>query len=206
MAQANLRQGRRKTPNRLVNMDEYTRSIKQTVEALQQGKVIAYPTEAVYGLGCDPFNPHAVIQILTLKNRSIKKGFILIASEWKQVEALTQPLDPKTLAHVFSTWPGPVTWLFPATTEVPYWVKGDHNTVAIRVTAHPLARLLCRHFGGAIISTSANLEGQPPTQDLKMLRIIFGNKIDGILEGALGTSKRPSEIRDAISGEILRVG
>lgn len=185
-------------------MDSYTQSIKLTVEALRQGKVIAYPTEAVYGLGCDPFNLHAVTQILSLKNRSIKKGFILIASEWKQVESFTKPLDPKIIAHVFSTWPGPITWIFPATNEVPYWVTGDHNTVAIRVTAHPLARLICRHFGGAIISTSANLEGQPPMRDLKMLRITFGKKIDVILEGTLGTSKRPSEIRDAISGAILR--
>lgn len=180
--------------------------INQTVEALRQGKVIAYPTEAVYGLGCDPFNFDAVTQILSLKNRSVKKGFILIASEWKQVKALTQPLDPKTLSHVFSTWPGPITWLFPATAEVPYWVRGDHNTVAIRIIAHPLARLLCRHFGKPIISTSGNREGQPPTQDLKMLKIIFGNKIDIILEGTLGSSKRPSEIRDAISNKILRVG
>ena len=188
-------------------MDNYTRSIiNKAVEALRQGRVIAYPTESVYGLGCDPFNPHAVTQILTLKNRSIKKGFILIASEWKQIAALTQPLDPKILAQVFRTWPGPVTWIFPATAEVPYWLRGDRATIAIRVTAHPLARLLCFHFGGPIVSTSANLERQPLVRDVKMLRVIFGNKINIILEAALGASKRPTEIRDVITAEVLRAG
>ena len=187
-------------------MDDYTRSINRAVETLRQGRVIAYPTEGVYGLGCDPFNHNAVTQILTLKNRSIKKGFILIASEWKQVETLIQPLDPKILARVFSTWPGPVTWIFPATNEVPYWLRGNRATIAIRVTAHPLAGLLCRHFGGPIVSTSANLERQPPTRDMKILKIIFGNKIDIVFKAALWASKRPTEIRDAITAEVLRAG
>ena len=187
-------------------MDDCAQLIHKAVELLRQGRVIAYPTEAVYGLGCDPFNPYAVTQILSLKNRSIKKGFILIASEWKQVEALTQPLDSKILVRVFSMWPEPVTWLFPATAKVPYWVRGDHTTIAVRVTDHPLARLLCCHFGGPIVSTSANLERQPPIQDMRILKMIFGNKIDAILEGTLGFSKRPSEIRDAITGKILRAG
>ena len=186
-------------------MGDYTQLINKAIAVLRQGRVIAYPTEAVYGLGCDPFNPYAVAQILNLKNRSIKKGFILIASEWKQVEILIQPLDPKALVRVFSTWPDePITWLFPATTKVPYWVRGDHTTVAIRVTAHPLARLLCCHFGGPIVSTSANLERQSPIQNIRMLKMTFGNKIDVILEGTLGVSKRPTEIRDAITGKILR--
>lgn len=185
-------------------MNNYTRSINKAAEALRQGRIIAYPTESVYGLGCDPFNPYAVTQILTLKNRSIKKGFILIASEWKQVETLTQPLDPKILAQVFRTWPGPVTWIFPATAEVPYWLRGDRTTIAIRVTAHPIARLLCLHFGGPIVSTSANLERQLPVRDVKILRIIFDKKIDVILEAALGASKRPTEIRDVITAEVLR--
>lgn len=190
------------------NIDDYTRSINEAIKVLRHGRVIAYPAETVYGLGCDPFNPYSVAQILSLKNRSIKKGFILIASEWKQVETLIKPLDLKTLSRVFSTWlEKPVTWLFPATAKVPYWVRGDHTTIAVRVTNHPLARLLCRHFGRPIISTSANLEGHPPIQDIKILRMIFGNKIDIILKGStLASSKQPTEIRNAITGEILRAG
>lgn len=187
-------------------MDNYSPLIHKAVKALRQGRVIAYPTESVYGLGCDPFNPYAVTQILTLKNRQIKKGFILIASEWKQVATLIKPLDPKILAQVFRTWPGPVTWVFPATADVPYWLRGDRATIAIRVTAHQIARLLCLHFGGPIVSTSANLARQPPVRDIKMLRIIFGKRIDVILKATLGTSKRPTEIRDVITAEVLRAG
>ncbi|QHG92386.1 tRNA threonylcarbamoyladenosine biosynthesis protein RimN [Coxiella endosymbiont of Amblyomma sculptum] len=183
-----------------------TRSVKEAAEALKRGKVIAYPTEAVYGLGCDPFNFYSVTQLLLLKNRSIKKGFILIASEWKQAEFLIRSLDPKRLSRVFSTWPGPTTWIFPTKSTAPYWIHGCHTTIAIRITAHPLSRLLCSYFGKPIISTSANFEGNSPIQDIKTLEETFGDKIDVILKGPLGSSARPTEIRDAVTGKILRIG
>ncbi|AJC50358.1 L-threonylcarbamoyladenylate synthase [Coxiella endosymbiont of Amblyomma americanum] len=181
-------------------------SIKKTVESLCKGKVIAYPTEAVYSFGCDPFNFYSVSQLLALKNRSVEKGFILIASEWKQISMLTSPIDSKRLDRIFNTWPGPITWLFPAKSEVPFWIRGNHATIAVRITDHPLAQLLCRHFGKPIISTSANLKGHPPIQNIKTLQLMFDNSIDTILEGPLGSSKRPTTIRDAITGKVLRIG
>ena len=186
-------------------MDDYTQSINDAVKCLRQGGVIAYPTEAVYGLGCDPFNHDSVAQLLTIKKRSIKKGFILIASEWKQVELLIEPIDPKALARVFDTWPGSFTWTFPASKEAPHWITGQHSTIAIRISAHPIAKLLCQRFAGPLISTSANQEGEPPIRDVKILHMVFGNKIDKILEGPLGLTHRPTSIREAITGEIVRL-
>ena len=187
-------------------MDDFTQSINDVVAELRLGSIIAYPTEAVYGLGCDPFNHNAVTQLLMLKKRSLEKGFILIASTWKQVASLTQPIDPKALARVFQSWPGPFTWVFPASSKVPSWIRGKHPTTAIRVTDHPIAKLLCHRFGGPIVSTSANREGENPIRNVRMFRMIFGKQINKILEGPLGLSHRPTEIRDAITGEVLRTG
>jgi len=183
-----------------------TKNLDYAVTCLRKGGIVAYPTEAVYGLGCDPFNVEAITRLLQIKHRSISKGFILIASAWEQLEHFVEPIDPQALVHVFSTWPGPFTWAFPASNEVPSWIRGDHTTVAVRVTSHPDASLLCERFGGAIVSTSANVEGHPPMRDEKMLQMVLGNEVNAILAGKVGGAIRPTEIRDAITGEIIRAG
>ncbi|WP_211923853.1 L-threonylcarbamoyladenylate synthase [Coxiella endosymbiont of Amblyomma nuttalli] len=188
-------------------MHDVTQSINDAVTVLRRGGVIAYPTEAVYGLGCDPFNYNAVTQLLALKKRSFEKGFILIASTWQQLVPLTQPISYKALTRVFHSWPGPFTWVFPASFKAPSWIqRKHHHTIAIRVTDHPIAKLLCHQFGRPIVSTSANQEGEHPIRNVRMLCMIFGNQIDRILEGPIGPSRRPTEIRDAITGEVLRAG
>lgn len=186
--------------------EKNTKGLDEAVTCLRNGGVIAYPTEAVYGFGCDPFNIDAIMRILQLKQRSISKGFIVIASDWQQLKHFVEPIEPRALAHVFASWPGPITWLFPASSEVPEWIHGKHTTIAVRVTNHPIAKKLCERFGDAIVSTSANVEGHPPMRDEKMLRMTFGDKIDKILSGKVGDTLRPTEIRDAVTGEILRPG
>ena len=181
-------------------------NLNKAVTCLHKGGVIAYPTEAVYGLGCDPFNVDAVAHLLQIKNRSIKKGFILLASEWEQLEPLVQPIDPHALARVFSTWPGPVTWIFPAAPTVPAWIRGEHTGIAVRVTDHPIAKALCHQFDGPLISTSANREGYPPFRDARTVAIAFDQDVDYILPGNVGQFLRPTQIRDAVTGEVLRAG
>lgn len=183
-----------------------TKDLDEAVICLHKGGVVAYPTEAVYGLGCDPFNVDGITRLLQIKHRSISKGFILIASAWEQLEHFVEPIDPQALAHVFSTWPGPFTWAFPASKEVPSWIRGDHTTIAVRVTNHPIASALCERFDGAIVSTSANVEGHPPMRDEKMLEMALGDEIDKILPGKVGGAMRPTEIRNAITGEVIRAG
>lgn len=181
--------------------------IYRAVIALKKAGVIAYPTEAVYGLGCDPFDEKAVMRLLAMKKRSEKKGFILIAASWEQVQPLVRVPSVDVMCKVFASWPGHVTWLLPASEQAPPWICGDHQSIAIRVTAHPLANLLCSRFGKPLVSTSANLtKGTTVARTSTEVRQLFGQHIDYILEGKLGDQDKPSEIRDALTGEIIRAG
>jgi len=169
-----------------------------------RGGLIAYPTEAVYGLGCDPRNGAVVRRLLALKARPEGKGLILIAADWSQLEPYVLPLEPERMAAIRATWPGPVTWLLPARRETPRWLIGDHATLAVRVTAHPLAAALSRRWGGALVSTSANLAARPPARTPLGVRRALGVGLDYILAGPCGGAARPSSIRDGLTGGVLR--
>jgi L-threonylcarbamoyladenylate synthase len=173
---------------------------------LQAGGIVAYPTEAVFGLGCDPLNPDAVMRLLSLKQRSWHKGLILIAAELEQLHPFLLPLSATVEEKVLAGWPGPVTWLLLARPEVPWWLRGAHRTLAVRVTAHPFAAALCDAFGGPIVSTSANLAGHVPARSALTVQRELGDKVDYILHGELGDLAQPTEIRDAQTGRIVRAG
>lgn len=174
------------------------------VEALRRGGVIAYPTEAVWGLGCDPLNRAAVERLFELKQRPDRLGVVLIGATEAQVLAYAEPLPDDAMQRVAATWPGPYTWIFPRRASAPAWLHGEHSGIALRVTAHVQAAALCRAFNGAIVSTSANVHGQPAARTAAEVRCAFGDGLDAVLEGALGGLERPTTIRDAISGETLR--
>jgi L-threonylcarbamoyladenylate synthase len=136
-------------------------SITDAVCVLRHGGVIAYPTEAVWGVGCDPFSEATVLRLLAIKQRPVDKGVILAAGALEQFEGLLDwsllPTDRSEA--VYATWPGPHTWIVPATGRVPHWITGAHDGVAVRVSAHPTVVALCAAFGGPIVSTSANIGG-----------------------------------------------
>jgi L-threonylcarbamoyladenylate synthase len=179
-------------------------AVLDAARILRAGGLIAYPTEAVFGLGCDPHNEAALTRLLSLKDRPQEKGLILIAADEAQLEPWVEALPADVAARVRSSWPGPVTWLIPARPGVSALLRGAHASLAVRVTAHPLAAALARAFGGALVSTSANPSGEPPAREIEALRARFGDAIDYYLAGPLGGRERPSEIRDALTGEILR--
>lgn len=176
------------------------------VKLLRAGEVIAYPTEAVYGLGCDPANESAVRKLLSLKGRHPSAGLVLIASGFEQLEPWISDVDATLIDKAMQTWPGPVTWLFPRAAGVPDYVAGKHQTVAVRITAHKPSRDLCEAFGSALISTSANHTTSPPARSAAEVRDYFGSELAGILAGELGCGEKPSEIRDLLSGNIIRKG
>lgn len=180
--------------------------LRRAAQLLRAGGIVAYPTEAVFGLGCDPLNAQSVLRLLDLKQRPVEAGLILIAADFEQVEPFLEPLSEPLRKKVFATWPGPVTWLLPARAETPSWLRGQHSTLAVRVTAHGGSAALCRSFGGALVSTSANPRGGIPASSALQVCRYFNNAIDYRLPGTLGGRKRPSEIRDASSGQILRKG
>lgn len=177
--------------------------VREAVRQLELGGIIAYPTETVYGLGCDPFNAAAVLHLLALKQRGIQQGLVLIASDFTQLKSLLLPLTTATKSRVTKTWPGATTWILPCIPEVPAWLRGNHSSLAVRITSHPLAAALCEQWGGPLISTSANLHGKQPARNPLAVRKAFNGQIDRILHGERG-SGRPSEIRDGITGKILR--
>lgn len=167
---------------------------------------MAYPTEAVYGLGCNPLDPDAFERLLALKQRPDRKGVILIAGDEAQLAPYLGPVDPEVRARVRASWPGPVTWLMPAGPDVPGWLTGYRDTIAVRVTDHPVAAALCRTFGGALVSTSANRSGAPPARSALRTRLLFGADLAVVLSGPLGTRDRPTAIIEASSGRVLRAG
>ena len=171
---------------------------------IRDGGIIAYPTEAVFGLGCDPHNPLATTRLLALKNRPWQKGLILVASTWQQLEPWVATPASGQLRTLNKSWPGPVTWLLPASVNCPAWLTGRHDTIAVRVSAHPLVRHLCDTLDCAIVSTSANASGQQPARSVLEVRLRFGERIDFVLPGELGNRRQPSQIRDLASGRIIR--
>lgn len=177
--------------------------IQKAARILRQGGVIAYPTEGVFGLGCLPAEAAAVERILQIKQRDPALGLILVAARKEQLVPWARlPEDaelPSTLAH-------PVTWLVPAQASVPYSIRGAHETVAVRLTAHPLAADLCEAADSALVSTSANVSGRPTARTVFALRKQFGRLVDYIVPGDCGPAAGASEIRDLRSGAVVRAG
>lgn len=182
------------------------KQIPLAVSALQQGGVIAYPTESVFGLGCDPDNDLAVQRILELKQRPVEKGLILVASSFEQLEKYLQTVEPEVQQRVFARWPGPVTWVWPVKVSISPLLRGQYTTLAVRVSAHPVVQALCTAYGKAIISTSANPADKPPARNVGEVRGYFGDKLDFIIDAELGASAQPTEIRDAITNNVIRPG
>lgn len=179
-------------------------NISQAVQNLQMGNIIAYPTEAVFGLGCDPFNEQAAATLRTLKTRQPNQGFICIAATIEQILPWILPVSAAQWQIICETWPGPYTWVFRATDKAPPYCITDHNTIAVRVTAHPASRELCLAWGNPLISTSANPKGLMPSKTVTEVNHYFSHQIAGIVNGALGKEKQVTQIRMAETGLILR--
>lgn len=180
--------------------------LSMAARVLRSGGLLAYPTEAVWGLGCDPCNGDALQRLLKLKGRDTGKGLILVAADMAQLGELLAGVSSAQRRQLNASWPGSTTWLLPHRESVHPLVHGRFSTVAVRVSAHPLVAKLCRHFGGPVVSTSANPQGRRPARDGIQVRRYFAGHIDYILNGKLGGAERPSEIRDLASGRLLRAG
>ncbi len=171
---------------------------------LSQGGIVAYPTEAVFGMGCDPLDAEAVARLLDLKGRAATMGLILLAGHRKQLDPWMARLRPDLEERLADAWPGPVTWIVPAARWVPQWLTGGRDTLAVRVTAHRPAAALALAADTAIVSTSANRSGKAPARTALQVRRHFGPSLDAIVPGPVGGLARPTEIRDLATGRVLR--
>ena len=182
----------------------YSAALIRKVRAhLNGGGIIAYATESCYGLGCDPRNARAVRRLLQLKSRPQSKGLILIADRFSRLRRYVLPPTVDQSVQLGRTWPGPHTWLMPASRHTPRWLRGRHESIAVRVTAHPDAAGLCRSLGTALVSTSANRVGQTPLKTHSACVKAFGQSVL-VLPGRVGIRKTPSTIQHLISGKIIR--
>jgi L-threonylcarbamoyladenylate synthase len=178
--------------------------LRYAAEVIRAGGVIAYPTEQMFGLGCDPDCEAAIVRILDLKQRSRHAGFILIAENLAQLHDWISPTATEReqlLAPNRFT-----TWIVTANTSAPHWITGGRKTIAVRITQHPVAAALCHLSGTPLVSTSANRHGHPPARSVLSARCKFGRLIDCVVTGTTGVRGTPSEIRDARTGRVLRPG
>lgn len=171
---------------------------------LRAGGVLAYATESCFGLGCNPFDVRAIRRILAIKGRPTHKGLIVIAANLQQLRSLIRPLTPAQLATVQRYWPGPYTFLLPASRRVPTLLRGRHDKIAVRISAHGEAAALCRALGSPLVSTSANRAGQKSLKTARACRQAFGREQVLTLKGRIGKRRKPSTIIDLDSGRVLR--
>ncbi|HSG60372.1 MAG TPA: Sua5/YciO/YrdC/YwlC family protein [Pseudomonadales bacterium] len=178
--------------------------IQQAANIVRDGGVVAYPTEAVWGLGCDPYDASAVQRILDLKQRPMEKGLILIAADIGMCYPLLSHLTDEQRRMISGQYDRPTTWLIPDAGHVPVWVKGEHQSFALRITRHPWAAALSKAFGGPVVSTSANPAGKTEARTRLQLANYFPAGVDYVAPGNVGSAGKPSQIRDLITGAILR--
>lgn len=188
-----------------MGIDYFLSSLIRCIQILYNKQIIAYPTESMFGLGCDPSSRNAVQALLNLKKRSIKKGFILVAANYNQIKFY---IDEKKLSaqqkkNMFACWPGPFTFVVPAKSSVPYWLTGEFNTIAVRISAHLGIVKLCNVFGKALISTSANFSNFLPCYTREEVWKNFGKEFP-ILYGDVGSERTPSKIINIINGKVIR--
>ncbi|WP_424409370.1 Sua5/YciO/YrdC/YwlC family protein [Pasteurella sp. PK-2025] len=182
-------------------------NIQQIVEQLKQNEVVAYPTEAVFGLGCYPFSESAVQKLLMLKQRPREKGLILVAPS---VDYLLPFIDTSmfTQAHwdrLQGEYERPTTWVVPAKKTTPTFLTGQFASIAVRLCDHPAVKQLCEQAGFALTSTSANLTTLPPCRSAEEVRKQFGADFP-VLDCPVGAASNPSEIRDLFTNQLFRQG
>ena len=170
---------------------------------LADGKIIIYPTESIFGIGCDPWNEKSVKKIYKIKGRPLNKPMIIIGTDLIQMKRLID-IDSIT-STVKNTWPGHTTWLIPSKVDCPEWLKDNASgRVAVRISNHQVVKRICEEFSMPLISTSANKSNYKPSKDRKDVESIFTSEIDYIVEGDLGGNEDPSIIKDMLTGVIIR--
>ena len=175
--------------------------LQQATRCVQQGGIIAYPTESVYGLGCDPLNINAVEKLLHIKNRSIEKGLILLSDN---LEKLLPFIDATDAQCQQLTQSQNITWLIKTRKQTPCWLTGQHKKIAVRITQHPIARALCKHLEQPIISSSANPTTKNAAKTRLQVQQYFQQQIDFVVPGSVGALNKPTQIIDMDSQRILR--
>ena len=182
------------------------RYINKAVDVLSKGGVIIYPTDTVYGIGCDIFNKEALERIFSIKNDSISKLFSFVCSDLKDIAKYARVSDYayRTMKHLL---PGPYTFILPAAKLVPKKLWSKRKTVGIRVPNHAVTLTLVKEFGRPIISTSTTNRKGEVLIDPFEIKNIFNSQVDLMLASG-NLSGDPSSVIDlsAEAPEVIREG
>ncbi|MCP4979702.1 MAG: L-threonylcarbamoyladenylate synthase [Gammaproteobacteria bacterium] len=178
-------------------------ALNRFIHAVSQGAVFGYPTDTIWGFGCHPLITAGVNRILQIKNRSPEKGLILLSSRLEYCAAYTG-VDTNLLKPIQCNAENPTTWLVPASDFCPPWIRGNHATVAIRITDHPFLRTVCDRLEAPIVSTSANRSGKTCVRNALQMRKQFDDELDFIVTGFDTGGNQPSEIKSLDCGITLR--
>lgn len=178
--------------------------LRHIARFIRQGEIVAYPTEAVFGLGCNPFDADCIERLLALKQRPVHKGLILVGSSYEQLTPLFAPVNTTIVRRMQNSWPGPITWLVPAADWVPYWLTGNSDKIAVRVSAHPVVQQICAQLQFPIVSTSANVSNRNAARNAIQVRKNLGNGVAMIVNERTLGHKSPSKILDSLSGQVIR--
>lgn len=177
-------------------------SIRHAAHVIRNGGIIAYPTDTIYGLGCDPYNADAVHSINRLKQRPLNKQFILLAGDIAQIKPLIILNEEQQQRITHTT--EPTSWITDASPQAPAWLVDKHHTLSIRVTENPFVKKLCAALGHAIISTSANPSGKKPARNSLELHRYFHGRLDKILASQKKLNGRPSKIIRLCDNHVIR--
>ncbi len=184
----------------------FVSEINNEVEVFNRGGIIAYPTEAVFGVGCDPDNEDALMRLLQLKQRPAEKGLILLAGDYSQLLPYIDEgkISDELRTKLLSRWPDGITQLVPKNQTLSPLLSGKFDLIAVRVTSQPDVVALCRKTNKPIVSTSANLSGQEPAKTWQSLPLVLEEKLDFIIKGKTLGHENPSQIINALTGEVIR--
>lgn len=189
-----------------MGMDAQARGLRRF---LKQGGLVAYPTRAVFGLGCDPLHWRALRALLRMKRRPASKGLIVVADQERRLWPFMASEYGGLREHCRVRWPGPHTWLVPARPRLPGLLRGrsgpGHPRVALRHDDYPALVKLCRRVGMALVSTSANRSGQRPLITARGCQQRFGSRVR-VIAGRCQRHGKPSTVADLLSGRVLRQG
>ena len=170
-------------------------AINQAIAALKGGGVVAFPTDTVYGVGVDPFQPEAVRELYRIKGRPIDKPIPILVGSVVDVERVAQNLPPAFTRLATRFWPGELT-LIVAAKSLPPEITAGGDTVGVRMPDHRLALALLQRFGGAIATTSANKSDEPPATSAEEVRSELGELVDIILDGGPTATRVASTVLD----------
>ncbi len=171
---------------------------------LKNGKIMIYPTETVYGIGCDAFNDTAVNRIFEIKKRPLSKSLIVLIEDIEMVKELVVEIKPVAKELIMAFWPGPLTMIFKAKSGINKLLTGKTGTIALRQSPYPLLESIFEDFHHPIVSTSANISNEKPAASIQDIPTFITDKVDLIIDGGR-INNIPSTVIDVTDNKIVYV-